>query len=95
MEKTRTELLQKCVDPSTDLSLINDALRILNGVPCKPNGVKEKFLSDMEAREYSGNISRTTLWKWRKQGLKAYGVGSRVLYLPSELDKFIKAGGRA
>ena len=47
------------------------------------------FLSEAEARKFCGDISRSTLWIWRRQGLRSYRLNGRRLFLPEDLKRFI------
>ena len=47
------------------------------------------FLSEAEARKFCGNISRSTLWIWRRQGLRSYRLNGRRLFLPEDLKRFV------
>lgn len=41
------------------------------------------------------NISRTTLWRWRRAGLSAQGVGAKLFIRESEVAAFIERMSRA
>ena len=47
------------------------------------------FLSEAEARKFCGNISRSTIWIWRNQGLRSYRLNGRRFFLPEDLKRFI------
>lgn len=51
--------------------------------------VPSGFLSEVEARKFCGDISRSTLWIWRRQGLRSYRLNGRRLFLPEDLKRFI------
>jgi predicted DNA-binding transcriptional regulator AlpA len=88
MIDVKAQLIQQALLPETSEKQICNALQVLkNGLP-KENE-SHRFLSDTEACQYCGNIARSTLWRWRKQGLKSYQVGGRTLYRISDLDAFI------
>ena len=89
MEKLRADLVQRSVDSQTDISLVRKALQILEDGGIQ-NLEAKKYLSDREARVYAGNLSRTSLWQWRKKGLTNHPVGGRILYLASDIDNFIE-----
>lgn len=47
------------------------------------------FVREAEARRLLGNVSRETLWRWRKEGkLRATKVGAACLYPVEELRRF-------
>ncbi len=41
------------------------------------------------------NISRTTLWRWRRAGLPAQGVGAKIFIRESAVAAFIQRMGDA
>lgn len=47
------------------------------------------FLSEAEARKFCGNISRSTIWIWRQQGLRSYRLNGRRFFLPEDLKRFV------
>ena len=50
-----------------------------------------KWLTQDEAEDYLG-VSRTTLYRWRKDGrLKAYRAGNVVRYKQEDLDAALEA----
>lgn len=46
-------------------------------------------MSIVEACEYLGGISRSTLFHLLKEGLPSYTIGSRRFFTKDSLDKFI------
>lgn len=68
---------------------LEQVLSVIKGV--EPNKM-EGFLDDRTARQFCGNVSRSTLWQWRKKnGLKFYSVGGRRFYKSEDLEKFIES----
>lgn len=47
------------------------------------------FFNNSDTMRFCGNISRTTLWRWRKKGLRSYKVGNHRLYRASDIVDFI------
>lgn len=47
---------------------------------------------DFFLRRYS--ISRTTCWRWRKNGLPTSQVGAKVFCRESDFVRFLEAGGK-
>ena len=55
--------------------------------------MKECFISSSEARHRAGNPSRTTLWRWGREGNfpKPRKIGpNRIGYLESEVEKWVE-----
>ncbi len=40
------------------------------------------------------NLSRTTLWRWTKRGLRVMQVGQKQFVFESEFLRFLEAGGK-
>ena len=91
-DKTRTALIEKIIDRDTDPAALNRALKALNDVNVGMEEKRQCFMSDKDAREFAGGISRGTLWSWRKAGLKFYGIGGRILYKAEDISNYIIGG---
>ena len=51
------------------------------------------WLSERAAQKYLGGVSRSTLYRWRRDGLIPYTVtGRRVLYRRDDLDAVLAGG---
>lgn len=87
MEKHRTDLARAALDPSISEVRIAAAIDALSG-NVKEN-VRESYISEKDARKYLGNMTRTSIYRFRKMGLKSYTTGGRVLYKQSDLDEFV------
>lgn len=87
MEKIRQDLITIAASPATSLFQVQAGLdAIKNG---KAQEQISGYLNEMEARKFAGNLSRSTLWNWRRQGLKSKKVNGRRLFDPDDLRKFI------
>jgi hypothetical protein len=51
--------------------------------------MEKEILTQKEVREILGNISRTTLYRYRCQGLKYYSKGRFNYFLKSDIIKFL------
>ena len=40
------------------------------------------------------NVSRTTLWRWTKRGLRVMQVGQKQFVFESEFLRFLESGGK-
>jgi hypothetical protein len=89
MDEIKNALLAKLIDPTTTEDTLRAALKVMNGKTEQVNMEALRFISGPDACIYAGGITRTTLWRWRKQGLQSYSVGGRRLYRTTDLDKFI------
>lgn len=92
MEKDRGRLVEMAVDTSVPTCLIERAVGLLtngNVEIAGGDGGTRGFLDEKAARRYAGNISRSSLWLWRRRGLKSYPVGGRRLYRAADIDEFI------
>ena len=89
MQDVKTKLIQQALLPGTSEERICNALQVLEkGLPTAESN-NSGFISEPEACKYCGGIARSTLWRWRSQGLASFLVGARRLYRKSELDMFI------
>ena len=88
MENVVTMIMKKLVNETFSKEVLNSVLAALEKKP-----VVEKtpagFLTEKEARDFCGNISRSTLWHWKRDGLRFYRVGGRCLYSPKDLNRFV------
>lgn len=91
MNKDRQSLISIAADPNTKSEQIQKALAVI-GSNTKHDD-SNRFMSEQDARMYAGNIARSTLYLWRKRGLKSYRIGGRRMYRPSDLEKFISSSG--
>ncbi len=88
MNITKDIVMKKIVNETFTEEVLNNVWAVLEMKPIteeSPVG----FFTEKEACDFSGNISRSTLWQWKKKGLKSYKVGGRRLYSPEELKHFI------
>ena len=88
MSTIQNEVMKKLVNGTFSEEVLTNVLAVLEMKP-----VKEKtpagFLTEKDACDFCGDISRSTLWYWKKNGLKSYKVGGRCLYSPDDLRRFI------
>ncbi len=88
MSTIQNEVMKKLVNGTFSEEVLTNVLAVLEMKP-----VKEKtpagFLTEKEACDFCGDISRSTLWHWKKNGLKSYKVGGRCLYSSDDLRRFI------
>jgi len=87
MVKHRTDLARAALDPSISEVRIAAAINALSGND--KGNVRESYISEKDARKYLGNITRTSIYRFRKKGLRSYSTGGRVLYKKSDLDEFV------
>jgi len=92
MEK-KEKLLKLVLGKNLSEEKLDEVILLLSGkvplvVPVNKSG-GVGFISETQAREYLGGISRSTLWIWRKDGLKSYMHRGRRLFKPADLDDFI------
>lgn len=86
MKKDR-ELLIKAALDAMSATRIAAAIDALSGND--KGDVRESYISEKEARKYIGGITRTSIYRFRKKGLRWYSTGGRVLYKKSDLDEFV------
>jgi len=87
MEIERTKLLELAVSPQTGLSKVKAALGVLVNEPKKDE--REGLLDAREAQKYL-RLSRSTLWRLRRQGLPVVKLGGRILFRQKDLDRFVE-----
>lgn len=54
-----------------------------------PSLIKDRNLTVQELSEFCGGVSRPTIDKWKKEGLKFYKINGRVLFKLSEVKEFL------
>lgn len=88
MNTIQTEVMKRLVNGTFTEEVLTNVLAVLEMKP-----VKEKtpagFLTEKEACDFCGDISRSTLWHWKRNGLRSYKIGGRCLYSPEDLRHFI------
>ncbi len=90
MSELQTNLIAKIFQDGVSDDLLREALNIFE--PKTTNIPKERpqnFMSEKETCQFCGRISRSTLWHWRRTGLKSYLVGGRRLFLSEDVRNFI------
>ena len=86
-------MIAKAADPETGISKIRAALTvIIGGAGEAPSS--GGFLSEVQALEFAGSIKRSTIWQWRKNGLKSFKVAGRRLYDPAIITDYIIKEGK-
>lgn len=85
---TQNEVMKKLVNGKFTKEVLNNVLAVLEMRPVKDK-TPVGFLTEKEACDFCGNISRSTLWHWKRNGLRSYKVGGRCLYSPDDLKRFI------
>lgn len=93
----RTKIVNFAVDPETPESKIRELLEQIEKKEEEQKQNFSGFLSERAACSYL-SVSRSTLFCYRKRGLKSYkvgsGKGSRRLFSCDDLDNFVKSGGK-
>lgn len=84
---TSNQIVKRLVSEDFSEEVLNNVMAVLEMRPVKK--ATAGFLTEKEACDYCGNISRSTLWHWKKNGLKSHKVGGRCLYSPDDLSGFI------
>lgn len=93
MDAKRANLVEKVVDEKTDMKMIDLALAIFEkedgGTLPEQNC---RLLSEKEAAKYL-DVARSSLWKYRKEGLKFFRLHGRIFYSQKDIDNFIITHG--
>ena len=89
MLSTRTELARASLDPGVADVKIMAAWEAIKGDEKAPVKNERRFLSNKEARQFLGDVSRTSLWRLVKKGLSVYQLGGRQLFKADDLEKFV------
>ena len=95
MNKNRSRLVEKAVDPLVPESNIVKALREVDNeekfkeLPRGPSNFKNVF----GMMEYL-TVSRTQIWKMRRAGLPHYTIGAKIVFKPEEVDAWLLKNGR-
>jgi hypothetical protein len=86
----REQLIKVAMDEPPNSKNLGAALAVLQG-KARPTWVAnvQGLLDEPAARVWTGSPSRTTFWRWRKQGLRMVKIGGRVFYKPSDLQAFV------
>jgi hypothetical protein len=90
MNLTQNEVMKKLVNGTFTEEVLNNVLAVLEMRPVEDKA-PAGFLTEKEACDFCGDISRSTLWHWKRNGLRSYKVGGRCLYSPDDLKRFIQA----
>lgn len=85
----RTEIMKMVLGDNISEEKLNNVLAALTEDETRKNSLHDPFLTEKEACDYCGNIVRSTLWLWRKAGLKSYLVAGRRMFRASDLESFI------
>ena len=86
----KTEIIKKVLEDNVSEEKLNCVLAALTEDESLKNSLHDPFMTEKEACDYCGNIVRSTLWRWRKIGLKSYLVAGRRMFRASDLEAFIK-----
>lgn len=85
----KNELIKMAVDGTTPEENLKLALQVLKtGQQMNPER-DERFISEKDALVFAGGISRVTLFRWRKSGLRSYKVGLRRFFRKADLTDYI------
>ena len=90
MDTLQTRLIQTALLPDMADERLCAALEVLTSGTSSPPPEPARFLSFKDACAYCGHIARSTLHRWRQNGLASYNVGGRVLFKTSDLDAFVE-----
>jgi len=85
---TSNQIVKRLVSEDFSEEILSNVMAVLEMRPVMKKSTAG-FLTEKEACDYCGNISRSTLWHWKRRGLKSYKLGGRCLYSPADLDRFI------
>ena len=96
-EGNKEELLLDIKDVVTQfreeiLEVVNDMLSedyTENNVVAEKNTTEDRNLTIEELRKFCGGVSRPTIDKWVKNGLKSYKVSGRVFFKLSEVQEYL------
>ncbi len=83
------ETLKRILGDDISEEKLNNVLAALTDDETRKSSLHDPFLTEKEACDYCGNIVRSTLWIWRKGGLKSYLVNGRRMFRASDLEAFI------
>jgi hypothetical protein len=86
----KTEIMKMVLGDNISEEKLNNVIAALTGDETLKSSLHDPFLTEKEACDYSANIVRSTLWNWRKAGLKSYLVGGRRMFRTSDLESFIQ-----
>lgn len=90
MEQEKTRLIELAVSSEIPLERKRNAITMLEGHEVNSDPPPVGFLSEVQCREFLGNISRSTLFKLRKNGLPSIKVNGRRLYRAEDVEAYIK-----
>lgn len=85
----KTKIIKMVLGDDISEEKLNNVIGTLTEDETRKNSLHDPFLTEKEACDYCGNIVRSTLWLWRKNGLKSYLVNGRRLFRASDLETFI------
>ena len=85
----KTQIMKMVLADDVSEEKLSSALAVLTDDEMLKNSLHDPFLTEKEACDYCGNIVRSTLWHWRKAGLKSYMVAGRRMFRASDLESFI------
>ncbi len=95
MHKIRTQLLELAVDQRVPESKIEAALGMIRSGSI-PSALGVNGLKNVRGiMDFLGGVSRTKVWKMRKDGMPSYKIGSRVFFDAIECLEWLKSHGQA
>lgn len=86
----RNEIIKMVLGDNVSEEKLNSVIAALTDDETRKSSLHDPFLTEKEACDYCGNIVRSTLWLWRKSGLKSYLVAGRRMFRASDLEAFIQ-----
>lgn len=94
MTPERTKILNFAADSETPESRIKEIVASIEQEEKNQKQMFSGFLSEKETMQFAAGASRSTIWSWRKKGLRSYKVNGRRLFDPGDIRDFIRKEGK-